>query len=96
MGFGCAPLGAVFGPMSQDEATRAVRRALALGVNYFDTSPFYGETRSERVLGEALRGVPRGSFVLATKVGRYEPGVTEQFDFRAASVTERFYLRQQK
>ena len=29
---------------------RAVHEAFALGINYFDTSPFYGETRSEQVL----------------------------------------------
>jgi L-galactose dehydrogenase len=34
-------------------------------------SPFYGATTAETVLGKALRGVDRASYVLATKVGRY-------------------------
>ncbi len=45
---------------------RMVRRALALGVNFFDTAAGYGE--SEAILGRALTGVPREDYVLATKV----------------------------
>jgi L-galactose dehydrogenase len=44
-----------------------VRHALDLGINLFDTAPSYGD--SEAVLGEALTGVPRESFVLCTKFG---------------------------
>jgi aryl-alcohol dehydrogenase-like predicted oxidoreductase len=46
---------------------RFVRHALDLGINLFDTAPVYDE--SEVVLGEALSGVPRDSFVLSTKFG---------------------------
>ncbi|HVK06419.1 MAG TPA: aldo/keto reductase [Armatimonadaceae bacterium] len=71
LGFGASPLGGVFGPVDADEAARAVRLALDRGVNYFDVSPYYGDTRAETVLGQALRGVPRDRYVLSTKVGRY-------------------------
>lgn len=54
------------------------------GVNYFDTSPFYGRTKSEIVLGRALQGVPRESYFLSTKVGRYD---LAQFDFSAQRVS---------
>jgi len=50
----------------QDEITPIVRRAFELGVNIVDTSPEYGE--SETLLGNALAGVPRDSYVLCTKM----------------------------
>lgn len=78
LGFGGSPLGGVFGRIDEAEAVRAVHMALDRGVNFIDVSPFYGLTRAETVLGRALKGVPRDSYYLATKVGRY--GDTE-FDF---------------
>ena len=47
------------------ESHRLVRHALDLGINFFDTAPSYGD--SESLLGEALAGVPRQSYVLGTK-----------------------------
>jgi len=49
-------------------ARRCVDRALELGINFFDTADSYGDGAAERFLGRALRGVPRQSYVLATKV----------------------------
>src|SRR5881394_736277 len=49
-----------------EESVRVVRRALELGINLFDTAPFYMD--SERLLGAALQGVPRDSYYLSTKV----------------------------
>ncbi|XP_047047611.1 L-galactose dehydrogenase-like [Lolium rigidum] len=85
VGFGASPLGNVFGDIPRDVARATVRRALDLGINFFDTSPYYGGTVSETVLGDCLRSaaVPRDAFVLATKCGRYKDG----FDFSAARVT---------
>lgn len=65
--------------IDEDEGIAAVHEAFALGINFFDTSPFYGITRSESVLGRALRGLPRDRIIVASKVGRYGP---EEFDFR--------------
>ena len=62
-----------------------VERALALGVNYFDTAPLYGQGRSEEVLGVALRGVTQPHY-LATKVG-YFP---EPFDYTRETVWRGF------
>jgi aryl-alcohol dehydrogenase-like predicted oxidoreductase len=45
-----------------------VRRALDLGINLFDTANVYGWGESERLLAEALQGVPRDRYLLATKV----------------------------
>lgn len=47
------------------ESHRLVRTALDLGINVFDTSPGYA--RSEELLGQALKGIPRDQYVLATK-----------------------------
>ncbi len=52
--------------VSESDVSRMVRRALVLGVNFFDTAAGYGE--SEAILGRALAGVPREDYVLATKV----------------------------
>jgi len=49
----------------QDEATAIVRRALEIGVNIIDTAPSYAS--SEELLGAALDGVPRDSYVICTK-----------------------------
>ncbi|MBA4544573.1 aldo/keto reductase [Thermoactinomyces daqus] len=78
LGFGCSPLGGVFGFIEEKEAIKAVRTAIELGITYFDVSPYYGSTRAELVLGKALKGVHRDQFVLSTKVGRYDDKV---FDF---------------
>lgn len=85
VGFGASPLGRVFGPVSEEEAIATVRQAFRLGINFFDTSPFYGATLSETVLGKALKasGVPRNEYIVATKCGRYKEG----FDFSAERVT---------
>ena len=46
-------------------ARRLVRRALDHGVNFFDTAQGYGD--SESLLGQALDGVPRNDYLIATK-----------------------------
>lgn len=83
LGFGAATLGGSYGPMALSESERAVHAALAAGMNFFDTSPYYGNTESERALGHCLREVPRSAYILATKVGRYGD---QTFDFTAERV----------
>jgi len=83
LGFGASPLGGVFRAIDEKDGVTAVRTALDLGVNLIDVSPYYGATRAETVLGRALHGVDRDSYVLATKVGRYGE---HAFDFSAARV----------
>ena len=80
LAFGASPLGGTFGPITQEQADRAVGRALELGIDLFDTSPYYGLGSSEIALGRALAGVPRDRYLLATKVGRYDIAC---FDFSA-------------
>lgn len=85
--YGASPLGNAFRMIDEGEGIRTVRTALDLGINFLDTSPHYGETRSETVLGRALQGVPRDSYILATKVGQYGEG---KFNFTAEGVTKGF------
>jgi aryl-alcohol dehydrogenase-like predicted oxidoreductase len=67
VGLGGAGLGHAWGATTDAECVRAVRRALELGVNFFDTSPVYGAGKSEENLGAGLAG-NRDRVVLATKV----------------------------
>ena len=77
IGFGAAPLGDVYRPMSDEACQATVDAALEGGVNLFDVSPYYGATLAETRLGKALRG-HRQSIYLVTKCGRY--GLND-FDF---------------
>ena len=79
------------GGRGRDEACRAVRRALELGVNYVDSAPTYAD--SEEVLGMALEGVPRGSYYLSTKIGgRPQPFNPKDKDALRRSVEESLRL----
>lgn len=70
LSFGASALGGVFRDVDEGSAIAAVHAALDAGINYFDVAPAYGGTRSETVLGKALRGVARDRYVLSTKVGK--------------------------
>ncbi|MFM1749430.1 MAG: D-threo-aldose 1-dehydrogenase [Verrucomicrobiota bacterium] len=85
LSFGASSLGAEFRSVTLDEALTSVRVALDSGLNFIDTSPFYGRGMSEVLLGIALKGVPRDSYTLCTKLGRYDLG---HFDFSAKRVAE--------
>lgn len=85
LSFGASSLGQEFRPVALDEALESVRVALDGGINFIDTSPFYGRGASEVLLGIALRGVPRSSYALCTKIGRYD---LSHFDFSAKRVAE--------
>ena len=85
LSFGASSLGAEFRSVTLNEALESVRVALDCGLNFIDTSPFYGRGMSEVLLGIALRGVPRESYTLCTKLGRYD---LQHFDFSAKRVAE--------
>jgi len=85
LSFGASSLGAEFRNVTIDEALGSVRVALECGLNLIDTSPFYGRGMSEVLLGIALKGVPRESYTLCTKLGRYD---LAHFDFSARRVCE--------
>ncbi|MDZ4688368.1 MAG: aldo/keto reductase [Planctomycetaceae bacterium] len=85
LSYGASSLGAEFRAVDINEAIRSVHVALECGMNFIDTSPFYGRGMSEVLLGVALKGVPRDSYLLGTKLGRYDK---THFDFSAKRVVE--------
>jgi aryl-alcohol dehydrogenase-like predicted oxidoreductase len=75
IGLGCFPLGGLFyhkgepwshGHVDEKEGINAIKKALNLGINLFDTSDVYGCGKSEKLLGEAIKG-SREEVVIATK-----------------------------
>ena len=77
MGMGCWAIGGPYragdqplgwGEVDDEESVRALRRALDLGVTFFDTANVYGAGHSERIVGRALAG-RRDEVVVATKFG---------------------------
>jgi D-threo-aldose 1-dehydrogenase len=81
IGFGGAPLGNLFQEFSDEQARATVRAAYDAGMRLFDTAPLYGFGLSEHRIGEALRWLPRDSYVLSTKIGRLlRPTPAEELD----------------
>jgi aryl-alcohol dehydrogenase-like predicted oxidoreductase len=85
LSFGASSLGQEFRQVDLNEALRCVHVALDLGLNFIDTAAFYGRGMSEVLLGVAVRGVPRDSYILGSKLGRYSG---THFDFSARRVVE--------
>ncbi|MEM9584278.1 MAG: aldo/keto reductase [Pseudomonadota bacterium] len=67
LGLGGAPLGGNFVDLRYSQAAELINAAKAAGIGYFDTAPWYGFGRSERVMGDVLRG---SDYILSDKVGR--------------------------
>jgi L-galactose dehydrogenase len=73
IGFGGSPLGNLFGDISADTASAMVRKALDSGINYFDTSPFYGLTKVWSTLpwlDGHCHAIDSGRTLLGTPVGK--------------------------
>ena len=67
LGLGGAPLGGNFVDLGYAQAEELIQAAKNIGIGYFDTAPWYGFGRSERVMGDVLRG---SEYILSDKVGR--------------------------
>ena len=73
LGFGCWPMaGDRYGAIEDDEAVKAIHRALDRGVNCVDTAPAYGSGHSEEVVARALEKTRR-DVILVTKCGVKPP-----------------------
>lgn len=69
IGFGCWAIGGHgYGLVADRESVRSIRRAIDLGINYFDTADVYGFGHSEKVLGRAL-GQQKDKVIITTKFG---------------------------
>jgi aryl-alcohol dehydrogenase-like predicted oxidoreductase len=85
MGFGCWPMaGDRYGAIEDDEAVKAIHRALDRGVNCVDTAPAYGAGHSEEVVARALEG-RRRDVILVTKCGVRVPPPGQPGPLRDAS-----------
>lgn len=80
--FGTAPIGNIFQPIGEAEATQMIATAWDAGVRFFDTAPMYGHGLAELRTGHNLRAKNRDDFVLASKVGRVlKPARRASIDF---------------
>ncbi len=70
LGFGGAPLGNLYRPMTEKEGRVLLEAVWAAGCRYFDTAPLYGLGLSETRLNGFLRPKPRDSYLISTQVGR--------------------------
>ena len=72
LGLGGAPLGGNFIDLDYGQAAALIETAKQARISYFDTAPWYGFGRSERVMGDLLRHT---DYILSDKVGRLlKPG----------------------
>jgi aryl-alcohol dehydrogenase-like predicted oxidoreductase len=79
VGLGTWQLGANWGNVDDATALATLEAAAASGTTLFDTADVYGMGRSEKLIGQFLRA-NRGSFCIATKLGRFSPpGWPENF-----------------
>lgn len=70
LGLGGVAIGTGFENISDEESYKILQKAWDVGIKYYDTSPWYGLTKSERRFGEFLKTKQRNEFVFSTKVGR--------------------------
>ena len=87
LGFGCGAVGGLMVRGDADDQERTVARAIAAGVNYFDTAVLYGNGDSERNLGRILQNLKPANVVVGTKVrlltseiGRIDGAITTSLE----------------
>ena len=91
IGYGASSLGGVFHDFDEQRGIESVFTAIEAGINFFDVSPYYGYYKAEKVLGKALKSIPRGKFYLSTKVGRYGEDGHNTWDYSAERATRSVY-----
>jgi len=78
--FGAWAIGSAWGSVDDTESLNALRRAVDLGVNFFDTADVYGDGHSERLLAQ-LKRERKEDIVVVTKAGRrLNPHVTSGYN----------------
>ncbi len=85
LGFGCGIIGGLLVKGEYPAMRRGVARAIELGINYFDTAPFYGNGQSEVNIGAVLRELG-ANVLLGSKVGLTQADLPRIEDAITASV----------
>ncbi|XP_068618262.1 uncharacterized protein [Battus philenor] len=83
VGLGGAAFSNIYGTYDEKRSFDLIRESLKHGINYLETGPWYGQGISESTIGKALQGIPRSSYFIGSKVGRYEMAPDKMFDFSA-------------
>lgn len=79
-----------WGEQPKSTVIEAIRKAVDLGINFFDTADAYGDGYGETVLGEALQGIPRTDVVVATKwFNHFNPDRSRHPDLSHSHLIER-------
>src|SRR5438552_791759 len=79
LGFGCGVVGGLMVRGDAADQERTIARAVAAGVNYFDTAVQYGDGESEKNLGRVLQKLKPANVAVGTKV-RLPPGEFGRID----------------
>ena len=69
IGLGCMAMSGMYGPADREQAIATIHAALDAGITLLDTGDFYGMGHNELLIAEALKGVPRDSYLLSVKFG---------------------------
>lgn len=89
--FGCMSLV----PERKEQSLAAVKRAVELGINFYDTADVYGRGDSETLLGEALRvgNIARDQVVIASKCGIVFQGMNPDYTYKAYDLSPDYLKR---
>ena len=80
VGLGTWQLGADWGEVSESDARAVLEESAAQGVTFYDTADVYGDGRSEQIVGRFLADHPDSGFTVATKMGRREEQLPENYN----------------
>ncbi len=79
VGLGTWQLGADWGEVSESDARAVLETSMEAGVTFFDTADVYGDGRSEQILGGFLADHPDAGITVATKMGRRDEQLPENY-----------------
>jgi aryl-alcohol dehydrogenase-like predicted oxidoreductase len=75
--------GWMWGGNDDKEAIEAMKTAYDLGITSIDTAPIYGQGKSEELVGQAIKGIPRDKVQILTKFGMVWDEAVGQFGFKS-------------